>query len=222
MYDPGMTTLTSIGEQLVTVGSKSVKFRPSLLAMTRIGSPREIVETFVSICGSPALTGNAEIDADRVKRWRRRQFDSACCVMWACAESEDISWLVGYVNERFRYIRGALPMDDIVGLAFGLLKHGVMGDVKAEETRRAKKSEYVKEFDARGYAASAMAHLGLNEAEAWNMTMTSYIGAMKAKYPPPADKKDNDPRTDAERFDSAKDFLARVKAAKLAKEANRK
>jgi hypothetical protein len=75
----------------------------------------------------------------------------------------------------------------------------------------------VREFDARGIAATAMAHLGLSEQEAWQLTMTSYIGAMRAKYPPTEKDAKADPRSDAEVYDSAKALLARVKAAKLAR-----
>ena len=197
-----MTILTSIGEQLVTVGDRSVKFRPSLLAMTRIGTPAEIVQVFAQVCGAP----------QPYAAWRKQQFAAACCVMIACAEDDDISWLIGHVNERFRYVRGVLPLEDIVGLATGLLRHGVVGDVKPDRPAR---GDYVREFDARGIAATAMAHLGLSEQEAWQLTMTSYIGAMRAKYPPANDKgKPVDPRSDAEVYDSAKAFLARVKAAK--------
>lgn len=208
-----MTILTGIGEQLVTVGARSVKFRPSLLAMTRIGTPREIVQTFVAVCGAPALSGNDVIDAPRLKAWRRDQFESACCVLWACADDDDISDLVGHVNERFRYVRGILPLEDIVGLASGLLRHGVMGDVKPEATRGAKKSDYLKEFDAREYAATAMAHLGLNEADAWQLTMTGYIGALRAKFPPPKDAK---PEVTGEDFDRVKSWLTKVNAKRAA------
>ena len=72
----------------------------------------------------------------------------------------------------------------------------------------------LREFDARGIAATAMAHLGLSEKEAWQLTMTSYIGAMRAKYPPTEKDAKADPRSDAEVYDSAKAFLARVKAAR--------
>lgn len=201
-----MTILTSIGEQLVTVGDRAVKFRPSLFAMTRIGTPREIVDVFAHVCGAPSHPA-------LVREWRKQQFAAACCVMIACAEDDDISWLIGHVNERYRYVRGVLPLGDIVGLASGLLKHGVVGDVKPDRPTR---GDYVREFDARGLAATAMAHLGLSEAEAWQLTMTSYIGAMRAKYPPSEKDAKADPRSDAEVYDSAKAFLARVKAAKEA------
>lgn len=206
-----MQVLTDIGEMGVQVGERYVKFRPSLAAMARLGSPRDIVETFVAVCGAPPLSGNPVLDEPRVKAWRRDQFSAACCVLWACAQDDDISWLAGYTNERYRYVRGALPLADIVGLAAGLLKHGVLGDISPEATRGAKKSDYLSEFKARDFAAAAMAHLGATETQAWDMTMTSYIIAMRAKFPPAKEAKQVP--TDDE-YTHVKGWLARVNMAR--------
>lgn len=205
-----MQVLTSIGEQGVQVGERFVKFRPSLAAMGRIGTPREVVETFVAVCGTPALSGNPWLDEPRVKLWRKEQFSAALTVLYCCTD-EPIDWLVGYINERFRYVRGVLPLADIVGLAIGLLKHGIMGDLPPEATRGAKKSDYLSEFKARDFATAAMAHLDATEAEAWDMTMTSYIGAMRAKYPPPKDAKQT---PSEEEFVHVKNWLAKIKQAR--------
>lgn len=196
---------------MVWVGTRSVKFRPSLAAMARLGTPKEIVELFVTVCGAPPLSGNPVLDEPRVKAWRRDQFGHAVNVLYACTD-DAIDWLVGYVNERYRYVRGALPLADIVGLAAGLLKHGVLGDIPPEATRGAKKEDYLSEFKARDFAAAAMAHLGATEAEAWNMTMTSYIVAMRAKFPPAKDAKKVP--TDDE-YSHVKGWLARVNKARL-------
>ena len=215
-----MQVLTDIGEMGVQVGERYVKFRPSLAAMARLGTPKEIVELFVTVCGAPlmlqphlmALPSRYAFEQEWVKRNRRLQFDAACCVLWACTESDDIIWLVGYTNERYRYVRGALPLADIVGLAAGLLKHGVLGDIPPEATRGAKKEDYLSEFKARDFAAAAMAHLGATEAQAWDMTMTSYIIAMRAKFPPAKDAKKVP--TDDE-YSHVKGWLARVNKARL-------
>jgi hypothetical protein len=204
-----MRVLTGIGEQGISVGDRRVVLRPSLLNMTRIGDPKLIVETFVDVCGQPKLSGNYWVDEQQVKRWRRRQFDAAMHVLHCCAE-EPLHDLIGHVNERGRYVRGALPMEDIVGLAYGLLKHGILGDAVAD-SRTASKKDYSNEFKARDIVAAAMAHLGASEDEAWNMTMTSYIAAMRAKFPPPADVKK--PLTEEE-YDHVSDWLARVNAAR--------
>lgn len=206
-----MQVLTDIGEMGVQVGERYVKFRPSLAAMARLGSPRDIVETFVTVCGAPPLSGNPVLDEPRVKAWRRDQFGCAVNVLYACTD-EAIDWLVGYVNERYRYVRGVLPLADIVGLAAGLLKHGVLGDIPPEATRGAKKEDYLSEFKARDFAAAAMAHLGATEAQAWDMTMTSYIIAMLAKFPPAKDAK-KVPTEDE--YSHVKGWLARVNQARL-------
>lgn len=202
--------LTSIGEQQVSVGDRHVRFRPSLLNMTRLGTPREIVEAFVAVCGAPQLTGNPVLDEPRVRQWRGEQFRTACSVLWCCTEDDDISWLIGYTNERFRYVRGALPLEDIVGLATGLLRHGVMGDVPATQAKPTRK-DFVSEFKALDFATTAMAHLGTSEADAWQLTMTSYIGAMRAKFPPPPDEKKPLDEVD---FDRVSGWLARVNKAR--------
>lgn len=207
-----MATLTSIGEQQVSVGDRHVRFRPSLLNMTRLGTPREIVEAFVAVCGMPQLSGNPVLDEPRVRTWRGEQFRTACTVLWCCTEDEDISWLIGYTNERFRYVRGVLPLADIVGLATGLLRHGVIGDVPVTQVKAAGK-DFVSEFNARDFVSTAMAHLGTSETDAWNMTMTSYIGAMRAKFPPPSDEKKPLDETD---FDRVKARLALIKKARSA------
>lgn len=206
--------LTSIGEQGVSVGDRFVKFRPSLLNMTRLGTPREIVEAFGDVCIPPVPTGLAWADTPRFKRWKAAQFRAACTVLWCCTDEPDISWLVGYINERGRYVAGALPLTDIVGLAMGLLRHGVMGDAKPEAAKRAKKSDYVSEFNAREFVSSAMAHLGTSEQDAWQMTMTSYIGAMRAKFPP---EKDAKAPLDGEYYDHVRDWSQRVNRARVAK-----
>ena len=206
-----MQVLTDIGEMGVQVGERYVKFRPSLAAMARLGTPKEIVELFVTVCGAPPLSGNPVLDEPRLKTWRRDQFSQAVNVLYACTD-EAIDWLVGYVNERNRYVRGALPLADIVGLAAGLLKHGVLGDIPPEATRGAKKEDYLSEFKARDFAAAAMAHLGATEAQAWDMTMTSYIIAMRAKFPPAKDAKKVP--TDDE-YSHVKGWLARVNKARL-------
>lgn len=206
-----MRVLTSIGEQGISVGDRHVLLRPSLLNMTRLGSPKEIVATFVAVCGQPRLSGNPWLDKEQLKRWKRRQFEAALDVMICCAD-EPIHDLVGHVNERGRYIRGALPLEDIVGLAFGLLKHGLMGDA-VQKSRTASRKDYSDEFKARDIVAAAMAHLGATESDAWNMTMTSYIAAMNSKFPTPENAK---PELTGEDVDRVADWLTRVNKARAA------
>ena len=104
--------------------------------------------------------------------------------MYACCE-DDISDVFGYFDAPRKYIPGAAPAEHIRPLARCLLKHGVVGALPPPKVRpEDAPPEYREDFDARGMVALAMAHLGLPEAEAWRMTMTSLVGAMRAKFPP--------------------------------------
>ncbi|WXL23913.1 DUF6246 family protein [Ectopseudomonas mendocina] len=163
--------LTEIGEIGVHVGDHCYRLRPSLYAMSKLGSPSEIVSLFANVMGDP-LT----------KVHQHSQFRDALEVIHACTE-EDVTEVFGYYNERFKYVLKKADPAHIIPLARCLLKHGVIGalpplPVKSDEDR-----EYTAEFVARDHVAVAMAHLGVSEAEAWNMTMTSLVGALRAKFP---------------------------------------
>lgn len=179
-----MHVLTEIGEVGITLEGRTYRLRPSFFAMTQIGTPAEIVEAFVMLNGAPALSGLPWVDTPRLKRWRRDQFRTALTVCYACAApDDDLGPLLGGISERMGYQPGRVPLDSIVALARSLLRHGVTGDIPDDAPKRGK-GEYSAEFKAREYVASAMAHLGASESDAWAMTMTSFIAAMTAKFPP--------------------------------------
>lgn len=162
-----MKVLTEIGEICVHAG-RDVLLRPSLSAIASLGEPREIVEIFARV-----MAGD---------------FIDSLGVLFACAD-EDISDLFGFYDpgsDSIRYVPGTAPVAHVVPLAQDLMRHGVVGVTKPTPRREGAGLEYVSEFDARGYAAAAMAHLGLPERDAWNMTMTGLSAALQAKFPLPA------------------------------------
>jgi hypothetical protein len=170
--------LTEIGEVGVYAGEQVVRLRPSLYAMSRLGDPVEIVETFATVMGG----ADDEAQAGRL-------FQAALGVIYACAEGDsDPSGLFGtYESEggSFRYMPGAAPGEHVVALARCLLKHGITGALRPLPRRPGDdEPAYVKEFIARDHVAIAMAHLGVSERDAWNMTMTGLVGALRAKFPP--------------------------------------
>lgn len=209
-----MPALTEIGEIGLDYKGREYLLRPSLAAMTRVGAPAEIVEAFALLHGGPPpLFGVAELDRPRIARWRRDQFMSALNVLHACCD-DDLSELIGGVTPRMTYQPGAMPLANITILARDLLRHGVVGDVPVDP-RAQKKGKYVPEFHAREHASTAMAHLGLSEADAWRMTMTSLILALRAKYPPSAEaQKDEAPSSEA--HDATMAWLAAVNAKRAA------
>jgi hypothetical protein len=164
-------TLTEVGEIGISTEGRNVVLRPSFASIASLGSPREIVDLYADL----------HVEGDS-KRIRRNRFWAALELIMACA-TEDITDLVGYRSERLNYVPGKVPMDNIVILARSLAKHGIVGDVPPPE--RTEDSNYTQEFVARDFVAVAQAHLGASESEAWNMTMTGFILALRAKYPPP-------------------------------------
>lgn len=121
------------------------------------------------------------------RKFLRMRFDWALTVCYACtANAEAAGELFGGVAPGLRYQPGLVPMGDMVILAKGLIRHGVLGNVTEKPKKR---GDYLREFKAEGYVATAMAHLGASEHDAWQMTMTSYVAAMRAKYPPEEEKK---------------------------------
>jgi Family of unknown function (DUF6246) len=170
--------LTEIGEVGVYAGEQVVRLRPSLYAMSRLGDPVEIVETFATVMGG------AEDDAQA-----RRLFQAALGVIYACAVDDvDPSSLFGTyetTSGAIEYVPGVAPAEHVVPLARCLLKHGVTGALSPLPRRPGDDEPvYVKEFLARDHVATAMAHLGVSEWDAWNLTMTGLVGALRAKFPP--------------------------------------
>ena len=205
--------LTEIGEIGLQYGGRVIVMRPSFYCMTQIGTPAEIVEAYAALHGAPALTGKPWADKPRLRRWGRERLMTALNVLYACAGDEDLGPLIGGVSERMGYQPGAMPVENIITLARALLRHGVIGDVSASRAENGA-GDYSREFKARDFVAAAMAHLGASEAEAWNMTLTSFLAAMRAKYPPtdPKGRPINAPTS--EQHDATMDWLAKVNAAR--------
>ena len=170
--------LTEIGEVGVYAGDQVVRLRPSLYAISRLGDSVEIVETFATVMGG------AEDEAQA-----RRLFQAALGVIYSCAsEDVDLSSVFGTyetISGSLEYVPGAAPVEHVVPLARCLLKHGVTGALPPLPRRPGDDEPvYVKEFVARDHVAMAMAHLGVCERDAWDLTMTGMVGALRAKFPP--------------------------------------
>ncbi len=157
---------TAIGELAVWIDSRRWFFRPSLLAMSRLGTPAEIVEKFAACMGG----------------FSRESFLISVNVLWACCTEGEPSELTGYVRTYGKWVPGKLPPEDVHSLACALLTHGITSNVKSEDPPKKGVKQYSQEFKATESASLAVAHLGVSEAEAWNMTMTGLVMAMRAKY----------------------------------------
>lgn len=191
-----MRVFKDVGEIGITYGDRHFLLRPSLYNMTQLGEPQEVVRTYASV-----------MHADD----HEERFDDALATIYACSE-EDLSEIFGIYNEEWIYTPGVAPVADILPIARCLLKHGVTGALEPLKQEAGKEPEYVQEFVARDHVALAVAHLGLSEREAWDMTMTSLVGAMRAKFPQADAPGSKAPSK--EELDEALDWHDRVTAAR--------
>lgn len=197
--------LTDIGEVGVDIEGCSIVLRPSLYAMSQLGSPAEIVARFVRLMQRP--------EDDKAAQ---DQFGDAYEVLMACAGDQELDEAFGFFDERLVYHKGHAEYADIILIAQCLLKHGIVGVVPSEPRRKDQdKQEFLKEFSARDFAAHAMAHLGLCERDAWNMTMTGLGLALKAKFPLPPDNSPGARAPSKEDHDKTMAWYDQIKAERV-------
>lgn len=194
--------LTEVGEIGVHIGDRTHVLRPSLHAMSQLGTPAEIVSVFVSVMGDVSD-----------ERGQRLQLQDALSVIYACAGDDDLSGLFGAVEMRKTgpgviYRPGIAPTEHILPLARALLRHGIVGALPAE--KREGDGKYSNEFDARALVAVGMAHLAMSEREAWAMTMTGLVGALRSKFPPPPSNEPGANAPSKEELEAAMEWADRV------------
>lgn len=183
-----MSVKTEIGQLQIGCAGRDYFFNPSLLAMTRVGTPEQIVAHFVMVHGGhypqnpPSNRWLMKIINSPV--YGRPMLSSGLIIMQACCD-EDITPLVGEFRfnaaQQQIYKPGALSTQQIIIFGQHLIHHGVTGDnpIPAGDGG----GEYSGQFDARTLVYSLVAHLGMHEDEAWGMTMTAVNYLMRAKFP---------------------------------------
>lgn len=193
-----MTALTDIGELSISdsrEGGKDYLLRPSFKAMTRIGTPVEIVKTYATIHGND-VAQLIEVCAGtlgRIPEWLSPSFNrsaenllSTCMlVLQACCD-DDLTPMIGEWKgwrHCVVYRPGRLPKNDILVLAQHLMQHGVIGKAKVRQLQRHETGEKTTEFRALDYIVAAQTHFRMSEAEAVRLTMTKFQMLLAAKYP---------------------------------------
>lgn len=165
-----MRVLVDIGEIGLHTAKREVLLRPTLYAMSQLTDPVGVMVTL--------FEGSA-----------RDQFNAALDVLQACSD-EDISDFTGHMGSRWgTWVCGLIPFANLVPLARSLIMHGVVGVVPELPKLADEVGAYTPKFEPREFVALAVAHLGLNESEAWNLTVTGFVLAMRAKFPRPKDAK---------------------------------
>lgn len=183
-----MQAITDIGQAEIRAGGRRIFLNPSFLAMSRIGAPEEIVEAFVTVHGGhypDHMISNVDVMRSVQARCYADMVATAAKVVQAACD-DDITRIIGAYSVtakgKLSYRPGLLPVTHVIQLARHLIRHGVVGDQPQEAVSKGE-GEYSGKFDARSFVYMTVAHLGMSESDAWNMTMTSFRAAMNAKYP---------------------------------------
>ncbi|EIT0701077.1 hypothetical protein L1G94_000518 [Escherichia coli] len=180
-----------VGQCAVTVAGVRYVFTPSFAAMAKIENSIDLVQAFAIVHGGK-YPNRLPVDPVLRNRIMARCYgemvQTSVLVLKACADS-DISHLTGECkitpSGKLKLRHGIIPVDDVITLAKHLLFHGLIGDgPENKAAEQPQEGDYTPAFDVLEYVYSAVAHLGLSESEAWNMTMTGYRAAVRAKTPP--------------------------------------
>lgn len=158
-------------------------FTPSLRRVARLGTPRQVVETFARLHGPLALSA-------------ARQVLAAFCDQG----TEALPRLVGkpyaaalrplhevWGGDGPRWKPGAMPAEHQVGMARHLMLHAVIGIAKPGDGDG--DGEFAEEFDASEHIAAARVHLGLSAAEAEACSMTELQQMVATKFPSDEERK---------------------------------
>ncbi|NIY47264.1 DUF6246 family protein [Cedecea colo] len=193
-----MTPLTDLGEVVLSDrvdGNKEFILRPSFSAMTRIGSPEEIVAAYATIHGSDVqhllalcaahLGMLPDWMSPQIYRMAEKVLSVSMQVLQACCE-EDITPMIGEWKGWSRYIvyrPGKLSRNDIIIIAQHLMTHGVIGKAKVRKLQRHESSTTTAEFNAMEYINAARTHFEMTREDAAHLTMTEFALLLNAKYP---------------------------------------
>lgn len=195
-----MTPLKEIGECLISAGDSEYFFRPSLINMTRIGDPADIVQALYDLHNDEAgeMVRQAISAYGTVPAWLathlsapqygRKAIIAAMTVLQACC-AEDVAHLVGDIvpgksgKWTFVYRKGKMAAAEMIIVARSLIVHGVVGKAKVRKLQRHEGESASSEFSAFEYISSARTHLGMSREEAEHLTMTEFQLLLAAKYP---------------------------------------
>lgn len=184
--------LAAYGHVKIEWGDKVFNLVPSFVNIAKLGSPKEIIDTFKDFIASTNLI---------VK------FSIALNILECCSDVEIPRALTGGVKFSDRLnkfliinpLHGDAMISDVITLAEHCLIHGICGKVEDKKGN----GEPVKEFDAYSFMELARIHLNLSLADASQMTMTEFLRMMEAKFPP-----EKDPRDDRPSLEEEADMLA--------------
>jgi hypothetical protein len=170
-------------------------FRQSLARVAALGSPQEIVGTYIALHGPQAA-------------------QEAAYVLAGLCDQDDPTPLIGWRDLDGAWHPGEMPESEQVIIARHLMRHGVVGKAKPD---KASSGRFSDRFDAAEYIAAARVHLGLSGAEAEALSMTEFHTLFEMKFPGKDRQGGRDVPT-REEYDAQ---MAAMKAIRDAKEKGR-
>lgn len=206
---------TSVGDVLIKANGRNYYMRPSFLSVSNIGSPKEIVRIFKLLCRAYEVVV-LRVPDNALSLYPLSAFSAIDKVINACLYDEDSSDITGYVK-RGKHVQRLATYHDLVVIAYHLLKHGIAGKPK----KKVEGGEELKEFDATEYVGLSVAHLGISNNDAWNMTMVEFQRAFDAKFPSKEDENIKDQQkvnqSDYDNLMAEHERIMAKREAKLAK-----
>ena len=211
------------GQFAAVVNGKRYEFNPCFAAMAKIGNDSELVEYFALIHGSkyPSRLPTDPGLRNRIMARCYGEIVQTSMRILKCCSDDEIAPLLGECrltsSGKLRLNPGLMPTSDVITLAQHCMYHGLIGDGPEEDAGEIREGEYKPTFNVLEFVYSAVAHLGLSESEAWNMTMTGYRAVVRAKTPPEARNKQKRPNVllDKKAYDDgmngAMEILKRMK-----------
>lgn len=141
-----MKAITDIGQAVIRAGGKEIFLNPSFLAMSRIGTPEQIVDAFVKVHAGH-YPKHRIADPQILKAANARCFadmaEVAAKVVRHCSEG-DVAEIIGSYSVttagRLLFKPGSLPVEDVIQLARHLILHGVMGISRPRSLRARRES----------------------------------------------------------------------------------
>lgn len=136
-------------------------WRPSFGRVSRLGGPCELVGLYAGLFGSKA----AEV---------------AAYILCGLADQDDLTPLVGWVDETCVRHAGLMPESEQVLIARHLMRHGLVGKATP---RKADSGQYSAEIRLDEFVAIARVHLGMSSVDAEALTMTEFQQLFETKFP---------------------------------------
>jgi len=180
-----MRANVTIGEVVIHVGAQDYLLRPSFAALAAL-DPIDKYQKDVTTALALLETGVAvtpELCATCAEVLR------ACCTTDLPAsvlgdlqprKSNPAQW---WKHRHVLWGRGKMQQHDLIVLANHMIKWGIVGDAKTAK-RRARSKGPARAFDIREFHGAAVAALGIQPSEAWQLTMAEFQAAMDIKFPP--------------------------------------